>query len=187
MTEARGADQPPVVSRGEIAALVTKMGTAVATLARADHAAKQALYEQVGLRLTYYPQDRTVIVEAGPGRHVRDGVSEGGLRRMPHKNAAQRGDARHVAGHSRWVPAAHRGRLVPRRRAVDKNPHASTGQAGSEASSYQTHGDRIVLTDESAQVSHAVSDPIQRVWDGRYKTRRQHTRGPSVIAGWVRL
>jgi hypothetical protein len=79
MTDARSADRAPVVSRAEIAAVVTRMGKAVATLARADHADKQALYEELGLRLTYYPEDRTVIVEAGPGRHVHNGVSEGGL------------------------------------------------------------------------------------------------------------
>jgi site-specific DNA recombinase len=79
MTEARSADRPPLASRTDIAALVAKMGEAVATLAHADHTDKQALYEQVGLRLTYYPEDRTVVVEAGPGRHVRNGVSEGGF------------------------------------------------------------------------------------------------------------
>ena len=62
------AAEPKRPSRDDVARLIAEMGGAIAMLREADPQGKQALYERLGLRMTYYPQDRKVIVEALPGR-----------------------------------------------------------------------------------------------------------------------
>lgn len=67
----------------DVASRVEEMGAAEAMLQDPDTNGKQTLYQQFGLRLTYHPDDRTVLVEGDPGRHVRNRVSEGGASREP--------------------------------------------------------------------------------------------------------
>ena len=55
------------------------MGEATAMLKEGEAADTLALYQRIGLRLTYQPTDRTVLVEAAPATGIRNDVSEGGL------------------------------------------------------------------------------------------------------------
>jgi site-specific DNA recombinase len=60
---------PPEVrhlSEAEIAQLVGSIRDVVKTLSRADAASKAAVYRELGLRLTYAPEQRSVLVEATP-------------------------------------------------------------------------------------------------------------------------
>jgi site-specific DNA recombinase len=54
------------LTEGEIAQLVGSIRDVVKTLRRADAASKAAVYREHGLRLTYAPKQRSVLVEATP-------------------------------------------------------------------------------------------------------------------------
>ena len=55
-----------LLTEGEIAELVGGIRDIVKTLKRADVASKAAVYRELGLRLTYAPEKRCVLVEATP-------------------------------------------------------------------------------------------------------------------------
>lgn len=65
--------------RADVERMVRQMGEATAILSEGEAADKLALYQRIGLRLTYQPTERTVLVEAAPTTRVRNVVSEGGL------------------------------------------------------------------------------------------------------------
>ena len=54
------------LTEGEIAELVGSIRDIVKTLKRADAASKAAVYRELGLRLTYAPEKRSLLVEATP-------------------------------------------------------------------------------------------------------------------------
>ena len=62
--------RPPPEERhltdAEIAQLVGSMRDIVKTLSRADATSKAAVYRELGLRLTYAPEHRSVLVESNP-------------------------------------------------------------------------------------------------------------------------
>lgn len=96
----------------------------------ADTDLRAGMYRSLGIMLAYRRESGAeyIKVQAETQRRESCCVSEGGLRRLPHENAVQRGDAGRLAGLSRAPSAAHRGRSSPPvGRAVDKHPHASTG------------------------------------------------------------
>jgi site-specific DNA recombinase len=55
------------MSRDQIADLVKELGGLVAVLPEADPADRSAIYQQLGLRLVYHPQEQTVRIQAQPG------------------------------------------------------------------------------------------------------------------------
>lgn len=68
------------LSREQIAALVTTLGDLIAVLREADPDDKAEIYRQLGLKLTYHPDRKTVQAEARPSTGVCVlAVSEGGL------------------------------------------------------------------------------------------------------------
>jgi site-specific DNA recombinase len=54
------------MSRDEIAGLVESLGGLVAVLPEADPADRGAIFQQLGLQLTYHPQDQKVRIRAQP-------------------------------------------------------------------------------------------------------------------------
>ena len=81
------ADAPPPaeLNEAQVRALVTGLRDILDTLARADPATKAKLYNELGLKLTYEPDDRQVLVEARPATRVAGCVSEGGLQTQPQR------------------------------------------------------------------------------------------------------
>jgi len=73
------------MSRKEIGALVNALGGLLSVLQEADAADKAEVYRQLGLRLTYDHENRTVLAESRPAPTVGVVVvSEGGLEPLPH-------------------------------------------------------------------------------------------------------
>ncbi len=68
------------MSREEIEAIVTAIGDLMTVLKQADKADKADIYSEIGLRLTYRPQQQIVEAQVNPGTHMcKRFVSEGGL------------------------------------------------------------------------------------------------------------
>ena len=68
------------LTRADIAGSVATLGVVAQTLTSADPASKAKLYEQLGIRLTYEPKPRQVLVDATVDIACTNGVvSEGGL------------------------------------------------------------------------------------------------------------
>ena len=65
-----------VLTAAEVRVLVMRLKDIVATQRDADPALKQKVRDEVGVRLTYYP-DGQVTVEAGDSRVLRVGVGGG--------------------------------------------------------------------------------------------------------------
>jgi site-specific DNA recombinase len=61
-----GPEAAPSMSRDEIADLVEELGGLVAVLPEADPADRSAIYQQLGLRLVYHPQEHSVRIQAQP-------------------------------------------------------------------------------------------------------------------------
>lgn len=61
--------------------MISAMGDVVKVLADADRVRKAKIYSGLGLRLTYYPMERRVLISQASGRRpIGDRfVSEGGL------------------------------------------------------------------------------------------------------------
>jgi hypothetical protein len=55
------------MSRDQIADLVKELGGLVAVLPEADPGERSAIYQQLGLRLVYHPQEQAVRIQAQPG------------------------------------------------------------------------------------------------------------------------
>jgi site-specific DNA recombinase len=49
--------------------MMDELGDIVTALAEADPAGKAEVYRQLGLRLTYQPETKTVRAEVDPGEH----------------------------------------------------------------------------------------------------------------------
>jgi hypothetical protein len=78
--EIRSATGQRRMTRDEIAAIVTTLGDLVQVIPDADPADKGELYTQLGLSMTYRPQERLVEATVTPSLHICKGfVSEGGL------------------------------------------------------------------------------------------------------------
>lgn len=69
-----GADAPTAT---ELRGLIEGLGDMVAVLTNADPKQRAELYEALGLRLTWHPEDKRVLVEAQPARVLAGGVGGG--------------------------------------------------------------------------------------------------------------
>lgn len=58
----------------ELRGLIEGLGDMVAVLTNADPKQRTELYEALGLRLTWHPEDKKVLVEAQPARVLAGGV-----------------------------------------------------------------------------------------------------------------
>jgi hypothetical protein len=65
------ADAPTVA---ELRGLIEGLGDMVAVLTNADPKQRAELYEALGLRLTWHPEDKKVLVEAQPALVLAGGV-----------------------------------------------------------------------------------------------------------------
>jgi len=70
--------QPSVATPAEIRSLIESLGDMTSVLDNADPHLKTALYDDLGVRLTYRPDKELVSVEAAPFGRPKY-VSEGGL------------------------------------------------------------------------------------------------------------
>jgi site-specific DNA recombinase len=61
------------MSKEEIAATVNAITGLMRVLEQSDPADKAEIYAQLGLRLTYHPGEKKVIVRAEPGRTCTEG------------------------------------------------------------------------------------------------------------------
>lgn len=61
----------------DLRTLIEGLGDMVAVLASADPQKRAELYEALGLRLTWHPDDKKVLVEAQPARVLAERVGGG--------------------------------------------------------------------------------------------------------------
>jgi site-specific DNA recombinase len=75
----------PQLGHDELVTMIRAMGDMVKVLADADRARKAKIYSGLGLRLTYYPTERRVLISQASGRKAIGDrfVSEGDLNRSP--------------------------------------------------------------------------------------------------------
>lgn len=71
--ELRGKPVARTLTRGEIKALVRQLKDIVAVLANADPADKRAIYDELGVNLTYHPDGRVQVGAGGRVLRVRVG------------------------------------------------------------------------------------------------------------------
>ncbi len=98
--------QPPArMTKQQIHDLVTSLGDIVAVLNEADPADRAEVYRQLGLRLTYYPEEQKVRVRADPDAdqfgdldRVRGSTLTDCLQRSPGGELAGGGDVRGSVG-----------------------------------------------------------------------------------------
>jgi hypothetical protein len=81
LQSATPAEAPSVA---ELRKLIVELGYMVAVLESAEPEARAVVYATLGLRLTWHPDQRKVLVEAQPARVLAGGVGGGGLAQLTH-------------------------------------------------------------------------------------------------------
>ena len=78
--QVRATPRAKQVGRDEITALLERAGDLVKVIRKADPGDKADLYQELGLKMTYYPQKQLVEARLMPDPHMcKWFVSEGGL------------------------------------------------------------------------------------------------------------